>query len=132
MEDLSVNIFRFVFLGICLKYVVDTLLKIKLIQDVVMPDGVYLNGTDLRRVLVLGLGILFCWLFGFTFFVKALELTPPYPKVGNYLDVIFTGTLLGSITSIVRDFFKERGEITKLIIADKKAKLETATNGATQ
>lgn len=122
-------IWTFLILSFVLQYLLEGLFKISFIKEVVGSKGMYFNGTDLKRFVSMGFGILFAYMFDFKFVLAMIDTVPNLPGAAEISDYIITGLLLGSGTGFIHDLLNFQKKNRSLIVEAKQLQNEVIKNG---
>lgn len=129
MDNLGVSLVQFGLLGYMLKFIVDSFFKMNFVNSIVSEEGSFLPGVNLKRIFVVVLAGVFCYITGFEFVIPVLQLQPPFPGAARWIDIIFTAFLLSQYAQFMRGFAKQQKENTKIANELKQAQVKKINGG---
>jgi len=126
--DFGNIIWVFVILSFILQYLLDAIFKLGFIKEIVNEEGYYFKGTDLKRLVSMGCGVLFAYIFNFKILMGLIGTEPNLPLAAETVDYIATGLLLGTGTGFLNDFLKHMKKNRELITEGRRLQNEIIKN----
>jgi hypothetical protein len=118
-------LFQFILLSVVLKTVASFLFEYTPLDRIVHPKGTYFPKKDLRYQTVVGLGVLFCWAFGYSPILEMFQFDIVHPNIAEPLDIGISAVLLARGTSFWHDVMKEQKKLKKLGIEKQELEVES-------